>query len=73
MLQVYVQPVPPNGSKCQVSTSRGNSPQWRPDGAEMFYKTAGAAHPRVRKFLRYVFSPEGQRDIAREKWLPAAQ
>jgi len=33
--QVYVQPMPPNGSKWQVSRSGGQTPRWK--GSEIFY------------------------------------
>jgi Tol biopolymer transport system component len=39
--QVYVQTVPPSGSKYQISTSGGAQPQWRRDGKELFYVSAG--------------------------------
>jgi serine/threonine protein kinase len=35
--QIYVQPVPPNGSKWQVSKVGGVNPAWRRDGKEIFY------------------------------------
>lgn len=35
LLQVYVQRMPPNGSKWQVSKSGGQTPRWR--GSEIFY------------------------------------
>ena len=35
--QVYVQSVPPNGSKYQVSSNGGSQPQWRRDGKELYY------------------------------------
>jgi serine/threonine protein kinase/Tol biopolymer transport system component len=37
--EVYVRPFPDvNKSKCQVSTSGGNSPLWSKDGRELFYR-----------------------------------
>ena len=35
--QVYVQSVPPSGSKWQVSTTGGVFPRWRGDGRELYY------------------------------------
>jgi serine/threonine protein kinase/Tol biopolymer transport system component len=35
--EVYVQPYPKTGAKWQVSTSGGEQPRWRRDGAEIFY------------------------------------
>jgi eukaryotic-like serine/threonine-protein kinase len=35
--QVYIQAVPPNGSKWQVSNAGGLQPTWRRDGKELFY------------------------------------
>jgi len=35
--QIYVQPVPPNGSKWQVSKAGGANPTWRRDWKEIFY------------------------------------
>jgi serine/threonine protein kinase len=35
--QIYVQPLPPNGSKWQVSKAGGADPGWRRDGKEIFY------------------------------------
>lgn len=35
--QIYVQPVPSNGSKWQVSKAGGADPAWRRDGKEIFY------------------------------------
>jgi serine/threonine protein kinase len=35
--QVYVQPIPPNGAKWQISSAGGSQPRWRPDGKELFY------------------------------------
>jgi Tol biopolymer transport system component len=34
---VWVQPFPPTGSRWQVSTGGGFSPQWRDDGKELYY------------------------------------
>jgi len=34
--QVYVQTVPPSGSKWQITTEGGDAPAWRPDGKELF-------------------------------------
>ena len=39
-VELYVQPVPPTGSKWQVSTNGGSQPAWRRDGRELFYITA---------------------------------
>jgi len=35
--QIYVQPVPTNGAKWQISSSGGDDPQWRADGKELYY------------------------------------
>jgi len=35
--QIYVQPIPANGDKRQISTAGGNQPRWRRDGHELFY------------------------------------
>jgi len=35
--EIYVQAFPPTGGKWQVSTARGNDPQWRLDAKELFY------------------------------------
>src|SRR2546426_779339 len=35
--EIYVQPFPGPGRRLQVSTKGGDEPQWRPDGAELFY------------------------------------
>jgi Tol biopolymer transport system component len=35
--QVYVQPIPPNGAKWQISSAGGSQPRWRADGKELFY------------------------------------
>jgi len=37
--EVYVQPFPTTGVKWQVSKGGGQQPQWRRDGAELFYIT----------------------------------
>jgi Tol biopolymer transport system component len=37
LAQVYVQPVPPTGSKWQVSTEGGDLPTWSGDGKELYY------------------------------------
>jgi Tol biopolymer transport system component/tRNA A-37 threonylcarbamoyl transferase component Bud32 len=37
--EVYVQPFPTTGAKWQVSKGGGQQPQWRRDGAELFYIT----------------------------------
>ncbi len=37
--EVYVQPFPATGAKWQVSKGGGLQPQWRRDGAELFYVT----------------------------------
>jgi eukaryotic-like serine/threonine-protein kinase len=37
VFEVYVQPFPGPGRRSQVSTRGGDSPQWRSDGAELFY------------------------------------
>jgi eukaryotic-like serine/threonine-protein kinase len=34
---VYVQSFPGQGAKQQVSAAGGHSPQWRPDGSELYY------------------------------------
>jgi hypothetical protein len=39
--EVYLQQVPANGSKFQVSTAGGFLPQWRSDGRELFYVENG--------------------------------
>ena len=36
-LEVYVQPLNPDGRKWQVSTEGGSDPKWRADGKELFY------------------------------------
>nr|QIQ10688.1 Protein TolB [uncultured bacterium] len=36
-LQVWVQPLPATGEKRQISPDGGSEPQWRRDGAELFY------------------------------------
>ncbi|HEV2202852.1 MAG TPA: protein kinase [Bryobacteraceae bacterium] len=38
--QVYVQAIPANGAKWQISASGGTQPQWRRDGKELFYVSA---------------------------------
>jgi len=35
--QIYVQAIPANGHKRQISTAGGNQPRWRRDGHELFY------------------------------------
>ena len=35
--QVYVQAIPANGAKWQVSPEGGTQPRWRRDGKELFY------------------------------------
>src|SRR5262249_37840488 len=35
--EVWLQPMPPNGTRWQVSTLGGVSPRWRDDGRELFY------------------------------------
>jgi Tol biopolymer transport system component len=37
VFEVYVQPFPGPGRRLQVSAKGGDQPQWRPDGAELFY------------------------------------
>ena len=37
VFEVYVQPFPGPGRRLQVSTRGGDQPQWRSDGAELFY------------------------------------
>jgi hypothetical protein len=39
--QVFVQAVPPNGSKWQISNAGGYQPAWRRDGKELFYISTG--------------------------------
>jgi hypothetical protein len=34
---VYVQPLPSNGTRWQVSRGGGRQPQWRPDGRQLYY------------------------------------
>ena len=38
--EIWVQPFPPTGSRWQISTTGGFSPQWRGDGKELFYVAA---------------------------------
>jgi Tol biopolymer transport system component len=38
--QVYIQAVPQNGTRVQVSTTGGSQPRWRRDGKELFYVSA---------------------------------
>jgi serine/threonine protein kinase len=38
--EVYVQPIPINGTKWQVSSAGGSFPRWRRDGKELFFVTA---------------------------------
>lgn len=40
MPQVYVQSVPANGTKFQISSSGGDQPRWRRDGKELFFISA---------------------------------
>jgi Tol biopolymer transport system component len=39
-LEIYVQAIPTNGRRFQISTAGGASPQWRRDGKEIFYVSA---------------------------------
>jgi eukaryotic-like serine/threonine-protein kinase len=41
--QIYVRPFPnvDNGGRWQVSTDRGNSPRWSPDGKKLYYLVGG--------------------------------
>ena len=39
--EIWVQPMPPNGTKSQVSTTGGFDARWRRDGKELFYISAG--------------------------------
>ena len=39
--EVYVQHVPPDGHKFQISSAGGVSPRWRRDGRELFYVASG--------------------------------
>ena len=39
---LYVRPFPGPGSEKQVSTTGGGVPQWRGDGRELFYRSAGS-------------------------------
>jgi serine/threonine-protein kinase len=36
--EVYVQPYPATGVKCQISTGGGTEPVWNPNGKELFYR-----------------------------------
>ncbi len=38
--EIWVQPIPPNGSRWQVSNGGGTSVRWRGDGRELFYIAA---------------------------------
>ena len=38
--EVYVQTVPPSGTKYQISAAGGTRPQWRRDGKELYYVSA---------------------------------
>jgi hypothetical protein len=38
--EIWIQPMPPNGSRWQVSNGGGTSPRWRGDGRELFYIAA---------------------------------
>ena len=38
--EVWVEPMPPNGSRWQVSTGGGANARWRGDGRELFYTSA---------------------------------
>jgi hypothetical protein len=35
--EAWIQPFPPTGARWQISRTGGVSPQWRPDGKELFY------------------------------------
>jgi Tol biopolymer transport system component/predicted Ser/Thr protein kinase len=37
VLDLYLQPLPSNGRRWQITTSGGHGPQWRGDGREIFY------------------------------------
>ena len=39
--EIYVQHVPPNGAKFQISATGGTNPRWRRDGKELFYLAPG--------------------------------
>jgi serine/threonine protein kinase len=36
-MDLYLQPLPSNGQRWQITTSGGDGPQWRGDGREIFY------------------------------------
>jgi Tol biopolymer transport system component len=38
--EIWIQPLPPNGSRWQVSNGGGTAPRWRADGRELFYIAA---------------------------------
>ena len=38
--QIYIQAVPPNGAKYQISANGGTNPHWRRDGKELYYVSA---------------------------------
>jgi len=38
--QVYVQSFPPSGGKWQISSDGGETPRWRRDGKELYYRAA---------------------------------
>ena len=40
--EVFVQPFPATGAKYQVSTGGGRTPQWSPDGRQLFYHEPAA-------------------------------
>jgi len=41
--EIWIQPMPPNGSRRQISTEGAFSPRWRGDGQELFYIAADGA------------------------------
>jgi Tol biopolymer transport system component len=41
--EIYIQHVPPNGARFQVSAGGGTSPRWRRDRKELFFLAPGAA------------------------------
>ncbi len=60
LLDLYLQPLPSNGQRWQITTSGGEGPQWRGDGREIFYAAlSGSSQDRVKAIMAADVSPQG--------------
>jgi eukaryotic-like serine/threonine-protein kinase len=64
-LELYVQPLPPNGQKWVISNTSATDFQWRPDGREILYTTRVSMYSVDVKVSSTIFQPGPPKELFR--------